>query len=87
MISKQNRNSWQIADDATKNCPTVALVRGRMEAEAMARAGLILRAVDAFDDLLAACEAIASLSDGQGRRNLLEVAGQARIAIAKAKAI
>ena len=50
-------------------------------------------AIDAFDaatkgttaDLLAACEAIAALAEGQGRANLLEVAGQARDAIAKAK--
>ena len=35
-------------------------------------------------DLLDACRAIASLADGQGQRNMMEVAGMARIAIAKA---
>jgi len=38
----------------------------------------------AAPDLKATCEAIASLADGQGRANLLEVAGQARAALAKA---
>lgn len=38
----------------------------------------------AAPDLLAACELIAALADGQGRANLLEVAAQAREAIAKA---
>ncbi|MBM3313011.1 hypothetical protein FJY70_00280 [candidate division WOR-3 bacterium] len=36
-------------------------------------------------DLLAACDAIAALSDGQGRANMLEVANMARAAIAKAR--
>jgi hypothetical protein len=35
-------------------------------------------------DLLDACRAIASLADGQGQRNMMEVAGQAKAAIAKA---
>ena len=35
--------------------------------------------------LLAVCEAIAALADGQGRANLLDCAGQARAVIAKAK--
>ena len=36
--------------------------------------------------LLDACQAIAALSEGQGRANMLEVAGQARAAIAAAEA-
>ena len=35
--------------------------------------------------LLAVCEAIAALANGQGRANLLDCAGQARAAIALAK--
>lgn len=41
---------------------------------------------DAFEDLVSTCEAIARLSDGQGQLNLYMVAGQARAALAKAKA-
>ena len=36
-------------------------------------------------DLIEACEAIAALANGQGHRNLLEVAGQARRALEKAQ--
>lgn len=43
------------------------------------------RLIAAAPDLLEACEAIAALADGEGRCNLLEVAGQARKALAKAK--
>ena len=42
------------------------------------------RLIAAAPDLLAACEAIATLADGQGRLNMLQVAGQARSAIDKA---
>lgn len=35
-------------------------------------------------ELADACRAIAALADGQGRMNMLEVAGQARAALAKA---
>ena len=41
--------------------------------------------IAAAPELLAACEAVAALMDGQGRRNLPEVAGMARAAIKKAK--
>jgi len=41
--------------------------------------------ISAAPDLLAACEAVAALMDGQGRRNLPEVAGMARAAIKKAR--
>ena len=41
------------------------------------------RLIAAAPDLLEACEAIAALADGQGRLNMLQVAGQARQAIAK----
>ncbi len=37
------------------------------------------------EELLEACKAIAALADGQGRANMLEVAGQAKQAIAKAE--
>ncbi len=43
------------------------------------------RLIAAAPELLAACKAVAALSDGQGRANLLEVAGTARAAIAKAE--
>ena len=41
--------------------------------------------VNSHQLLLEACEAVASLADGQGMRNLMQVAGQARIALAYAK--
>ena len=56
------------ADDGTKN-------------PEFDRVGMLLAAAP---DLLEACHAIAALSDGQGRRNMIEVAGTARRAIAKA---
>ena len=43
------------------------------------------RLIAAAPELLAACRAIAQLADGQGRANMLEVAGQARAAILKAE--
>ena len=42
------------------------------------------RLIAASPELLEACQAIADLAKGQGRRNLLMVAGQAAQAIAKA---
>ena len=42
------------------------------------------RLIAAAPELLSACEAIADLANGQGRKNLAHVAGQASIAIAKA---
>lgn len=42
------------------------------------------RAVNERDEFVAVCEAVANLANGQGRLNLLEVAGQARAALAKA---
>ena len=39
--------------------------------------------IAAAPDLLEACKAIAALADGQGRKNMLEVAAMARIVIAK----
>lgn len=42
------------------------------------------RLIAASPELLDACIAIAALADGQGRMNLMEVAGQARAAIHKA---
>jgi hypothetical protein len=42
------------------------------------------RLIASAPDLLEACQAIAKLADGQGQRNMMEVAGQARAAIAKA---
>ena len=53
---------------------------GTMPCERDANARLIAAA----PELLAACEAIAKLSDGQGYVNMCQVAGQARQAIAKA---
>ena len=47
-------------------------------------AEFIVRACNCHDELLAACEAIAKLNEGQGRRNMCEIAGQAQQAIAKA---
>jgi hypothetical protein len=42
------------------------------------------RLIASAPDLPDACRAIAALADGQGQRNMMEVAGQARAAIAKA---
>ena len=42
------------------------------------------RLIAAAPDLLAACEAIVALEDGQGRLNLPMCAGQARAALARA---
>ena len=42
------------------------------------------RLIASATDLLEVCEAVAALADGQGQRNLMEVAGQARAALAKA---
>jgi hypothetical protein len=53
--------------------------------ETLAVARLIVRAVNGHADLLATCEAIAALADGQGRANLIECAAQARAAIARAR--
>ena len=44
------------------------------------------RLIAAAPEMLEACEKIAALADGQGRMNMLEVAGMARAAIAIAKA-
>jgi hypothetical protein len=43
------------------------------------------RLIASAPDLLDACRAIASLADGQGQRNMMEIAGQARAAIARAE--
>jgi hypothetical protein len=42
------------------------------------------RLIASAPDLLDACKAIAALAGGQGQRNMMEVAGQAKAAIAKA---
>ena len=42
------------------------------------------RLIASASDLLDACKAIANLANGQGRMNMMEVAGQAKAAIAKA---
>ena len=41
--------------------------------------------IAAAPELLAACEAIALLNEGQGQVNMCQVAGQARAALRKAK--
>ena len=43
------------------------------------------RLIAAAPELLAACQSIAALADGQGRANMMMVASQARAAIAKAQ--
>ncbi len=43
------------------------------------------RLIAAAPEMLDACKAISLLADGQGRLNMLEVAGMARAAIAKAE--
>ena len=70
-----------VADESVRGWTCVASVHGEIPEGAVGNARLIAAA----PDLLAACEAIAALSDGQGQQNMLEVAGQARAALALAR--
>mgnify|MGYP003395858616 FL=1 len=53
--------------------------------EMAGNARFIVRACNSHKRLLEACKAIVALADGQGRLNMLEVAGMARQAIEKAE--
>ena len=65
---------------ANKPCQRVASCEDHLS-ETEANAHLIA----ACPDLLEACKAIAALAKGQGQVNMIQVAGQAAAAIAKAE--
>lgn len=69
-------------EDQDGNCSILGEVQSQGGSDETCSANA--RLIAAAPELLEACEAIADLANGQGRLNLIMVAGQARAAIAKA---
>ena len=79
-------NTYTIRSSPANHC--LAVVGAEDHATAAFNDGnarRIVQCVNAHDDLLEACKAIAALADGQGQANMMMVASQARAAIAKAQ--